>query len=336
VSGRIESAAEAGAARARREEQALASYVIVTAAHNEENNLERLFGCVLEQTVKPLVWVIVSDGSTDRTDEIARRYAEEIPWVRFARREKPEREHRRVEKVAPGKVAAVEMALASLGGVEYEYSANLDADVTFEPSYYEQVLRRFESDRSLGIAGGMIRNVLPDGTEARGGFRNPEAVGGPIQMFRRECYRDIGGYKPYGHEDGVACASARRKGWTVRSFSDIWADHHVPTKGYASTIASKVPSCFHLGQMSYLLRMPLWFSALMALRECCHPPYILAGSSMFAGHCWAMILFKRKVPKEVPFWKNQGAYIGLLMSKARRSIGKRTTSEPEPDGSAKD
>jgi poly-beta-1,6-N-acetyl-D-glucosamine synthase len=305
----------------------MASYVIVTAAHNEEDNMDRLAACVLAQTVKPLVWIIASDGSTDRTDEIAGRYAGEIPWIRFVRREKPGQERQRVEKVAPGKVAAVEMALASLGGVEYEYFANLDADVTFEPSYYERVLQRFESDRSLGIAGGMVRSVLPDGAEARGGFKNPEAVGGPIQMFRRKCYEDIGGYKPYGHEDGLACADAQRKGWAVRSFSDIWANHHVPYKGYASTIASKVPTCFYLGQMNYVLRMPLWFETLMALREGCHKPFVLAGSSLLAGHLWAMILFKRKIPKDVSSWRNHCGYIGLLRRKARRAFGEQATRE---------
>ncbi len=299
----------------------MASYVIVTAAHNEEDNLDRLAACVLAQTVKPLAWIVASDGSTDRTDEIARRYAGETPWIRFVRREKPGRERRRVEKVAPGKVAAIEMALASLGRAEYEYFGNLDADVTFEPSYYERVLQRFESDPSLGIAGGMVRSILPDGVEARGGFKNPDAVGGPIQMFRRKCYEDIGGYKPYGHEDGLACADARRKGWAVRSFSDIWADHHVPYKGYASTIASKVPTCFYMGQMNYVLRMPLWFETIMALREACHRPFVVAGISMLAGHLWAMISFKRKIPREVSSWKNHRGYVGILTSKARRAFG---------------
>jgi biofilm PGA synthesis N-glycosyltransferase PgaC len=298
----------------------MAAYVIVTPAHNEEGHLERLFACVKAQTVKPLVWVIVSDGSTDRTDEIARGMAAEVSWIRFLRREKPAQDFRRIEKVSPGKVAAVEMALASLGAADYEYFANLDADVEIGPSYYEQVLDRFKADPSLGIAGGMIRNVLPDGATARGGFKNPEAVGGPVQMFRRTCYEAIGGYKPYGHEDGFACADARRKGWTVRSFRDIWADHHVPDMGYASTIASKVPTCFYLGQMNYGLRMPLWYGTLMALRECGHKPFILAGASMFAGHVWAMLMFKKKVPKDVSAWANQRAYVRLLLGKARRSF----------------
>jgi biofilm PGA synthesis N-glycosyltransferase PgaC len=300
----------------------MAAYVIVTAAHNEEDSLERLFGSVLAQTVKPQGWIIVSDGSTDRTDDLARRKAEEVPWIRFLRREKPAQDLKRIEKVSPGKVAAVEMALTALGGTAYDYLAILDADMTFEPDYYERVLERFEADPSLGIGGGMIRHILPDGSPARGGFKNPDAVGGPIQMFRRECYEAIGGYKPYGHEDGLACADARRQGWTVRSFSDIWADHHVPWKGYASTIASKVPTDFYLGQMNYLLRIPLWFDALMALREGFHRPFVLGGASLLAGHLWATLTFKKRIPKEVPFWRNQAEYGGLILAKMRRTLGR--------------
>src|SRR5512136_803454 len=173
----------------------MAAYVIVTPARNEEDNLDRLAACVRAQTVKPLAWVIVSDGSTDRTDEIARRLTAEAPPIRFLRREKPAQDLKRIEKVAPGKVEAFELALASLGGLAYDYLAILDADVVLGPSYYEQVLARFEADPSLGIAGGMVRNILPDGATARGGFMNPDAVGGPIQMFRRTCYEAIGGYK---------------------------------------------------------------------------------------------------------------------------------------------
>jgi glycosyltransferase involved in cell wall biosynthesis len=296
----------------------MASYVVVTPAHNEEDHLGRLSRCVLAQTVKPLVWIIVSDGSTDRTDEIARRLAAEVPWIRFLRREKPAQDLERIEKVSPGKVAAVEMALASVAGLAYDYFANLDADMTIEPTYYGSVLERFEADPSLGIAGGMVRNILPDGAPARGGFRNPDAVAGAVQIFRRSCYEAIGGYRPYGHEDGLACADARRKGWAVRSFPDIWADHHVPCEGYASTIASKVPTCFYMGQMNYNLRMPLWFEAFMAARECVHRPFVLAGASLIAGHLWAMLLFRKRMPKEISFWRNQGAHAGMILSKARR------------------
>jgi hypothetical protein len=86
-----------------------------------------------------------------------------------------------------------------------------------------------------------------------------------------------------------------------------------------------VPTDFYLGQMHYVMRMPLWFDAIMALRECFQKPFVLAGVSLFAGHVWAMLRFKRKVPREVPFWRNQGEYAGLILSKARRAFVRRKT-----------
>jgi hypothetical protein len=82
--------------------------------------------------------------------------------------------------------------------------------------------------------------------------------------------------------------------------------------------------------------MPLWFDSLMALRECCHKPFVLAGASMFAGHLWAMLRFKTKVPQEVSFWRNHGEHVGLIFSKARRAIAGRTTRQADQDASPGD
>lgn len=293
----------------------MASYVIVTAAHNEEDSLDRLAQHVVAQTAQPLLWIIVSDGSTDRTDDIAGRYARDYSWIRFLRREKDDHERRRVEKTSPGKVAAIRMAMKSLEGLHYDYFANLDADLTFDADYYERLLSRMESDNSIGIAGGMILNILPDGRRGPGGFKNPDAVGGPTQVFRRQCYTDIGGYKPYGQDDGIACDEARRKGWRVCSFPDIWAQHHVPYYGYAPTYGSKIPTCFHLGMMDYVMRIPLWFTGAMALREClCRPPF-LPSVARVLGHLWAMLCRKPRIPKTQGLLQTQAVYAGMFTRK---------------------
>src|SRR3974390_2336269 len=60
-------------------------YVLVTAARNEEKYIEQTLRSVTSQTVKPVKWVIMSDGSTDRTDEIVSEYAKDYPFVHLSR-----------------------------------------------------------------------------------------------------------------------------------------------------------------------------------------------------------------------------------------------------------
>jgi biofilm PGA synthesis N-glycosyltransferase PgaC len=57
----------------------LQTYVLVTPARNEQDFIELTIRSMVAQTVKPLKWVIVSDGSTDRTDEIVEGYAANHP-----------------------------------------------------------------------------------------------------------------------------------------------------------------------------------------------------------------------------------------------------------------
>jgi len=50
-------------------------YALVTPARNEEALIEQTILSVVAQTIRPVRWVIVSDGSTDGTDEIVKRHA---------------------------------------------------------------------------------------------------------------------------------------------------------------------------------------------------------------------------------------------------------------------
>ena len=63
-------------------------YALITPAWNEETHLDDVIRSVTGQTVLPVRWIIVSDGSTDRTDEIAQSYALRFPWIRLLRLER--------------------------------------------------------------------------------------------------------------------------------------------------------------------------------------------------------------------------------------------------------
>jgi biofilm PGA synthesis N-glycosyltransferase PgaC len=132
------------------------AYVIITPAHNEEAFIEQTIKSVIAQTVLPLRWVIVNDGSVDHTADIVRKYTAQHNFIKLVDFER--KEGRDFGK----KVAAFNRGLAEMHGLTYDYIGNLDADISFEPNYYESILREFKNDLQLGIAGGMIDSYIGD------------------------------------------------------------------------------------------------------------------------------------------------------------------------------
>lgn len=197
-------------------------YVLVTPAKNEEDYIEKTLASVVAQTVLPQRWVIVSDGSTDRTDQIVTRYAERHSFIRLVRRESGGHSF-------GSKVHAFRAGYEKLDDVSYDFIGNLDADIELPNDYYERLFRRFADDDQLGLSGG-TRLDLYDGKFVQIRFAELD-IGGAYQLFRRECYEDIGGYMPLemGGVDTVAGIMARYRGWRVRGFPDIVVRHYRPT-----------------------------------------------------------------------------------------------------------
>src|SRR5712671_3298849 len=126
-------------------------YVLITPARNEEALIEKVLESVVHQTVPPLKWVIVDDGSTDRTADIVGRYLGRYPWISILRR-LPER-----ERTFASKVHAFNLGYDSIRGLQCEVIGNLDADVSFENDYLEFLLGKFLADPTLGVAGTVFR-----------------------------------------------------------------------------------------------------------------------------------------------------------------------------------
>lgn len=155
-----------------------ATYVLVTPARNEAATIEETIKSVLSQSHLPVEWVIVSDGSTDRTDEIVREYSRMHTFLRLLRLEgRPMRGFASV-------VFATESGVKVLHTKDYDFIGLLDADVRFQSNYFELVLERFSSAPKLGLAGGLVVDV--------GGGRiihqYMKDVAGAVQCFRRDCF----------------------------------------------------------------------------------------------------------------------------------------------------
>jgi len=257
----------------------LCKYVLITPARNEAEFIERTINSVVNQTLRPLKWVIVSDGSTDGTDEIVRKYVAEHDWIEFVRM--PERRERHLA----GKVEAFNAGYARLRNADYDIIGNLDGDVSFEPDYIEYLLLKFASNSRLGVAG---TNRWEGSLMYDYRFTSIEDVAGACQLFRRKCYEDIGGYKPAkgGGIDLVAVLSARMYGWETRSFTDRVLIHH-RLSGTATN--SKWMVNFNDGRKDYIFGgHPIW-ELFRASYRMTKKPYVLGGCLLLAGYFWSML-----------------------------------------------
>ncbi len=265
------------------------AYVLLTAAYNEEAYIEETILSVVAQVHRPEVWVIISDGSTDRTDEIVKHYAKDHSFIRLLRREKDGNRH------FASKVFALRAAWQSVALGTTKFIGHLDADVAPDPFYFREVLKKFEQDPKLGIGGGWY-------TERDGGkFRvvrgsTPLSVPGALQMFRRECYEEIGGLLPieYGGEDWYAEIMARSRGWRVQSFSDLKVRHN----RVIGTARSRLRYCYRQGFGDFALGSHPVFELVKLARRTFWKPYVLGALARLLGFLVAHIRGKRMVPPE--------------------------------------
>jgi len=267
------------------------SYVLITAARNEARLIEQTIQSVVRQTIKPLKWVIVSDGSTDGTDEIVKRYAAQHPWIEFIRL--PER----AERHFGGKVGALNAGQSKLANLDYEVIGNLDADITFEGDYLEFLVSKFADDPKLGVTG---TPYLEDNKEQDERFKSPDHVSGACQLFRRRCWEEIGGYPPVktGGVDFIAVLAAQSKGWKTQRFEERNCFHHrnVGTEQHAEVFSRLL----NLGRKDYLLGSHPGFEVFRCLLRMKSPPYVIGGCLMIVGYFWAMVRgLERSMPENL-------------------------------------
>jgi glycosyltransferase involved in cell wall biosynthesis len=256
------------------------NYVLITSARNEEKFIDATLCSVAAQTHLPKRWVIVDDGSTDRTAKIVESYLERCPWIELLSR--PNRPDRNFT----GKALAVNDALARLASLQFDVVGNLDADVSFAPDYMAFVMEKFAADPELGVAG---TPFTEDGYDSRrDSFEGENYVAGPCQMFRYACFREIGGYvqSRSGGVDWIAVMQARMRGWKVCSFPEKRFHHH---RRMGTAEKGKLSALFAYGQKDYWLGgSPIWQLFRVAYRIT-KKPYVAGGLALLFGYSWAAL-----------------------------------------------
>jgi glycosyltransferase involved in cell wall biosynthesis len=273
------------------------SYVLITPARNEAKFIELTLKSVAAQTVRPLKWVIVSDGSTDGTHEVVDRYSAVHPWIELIRMPN------RAERHFAGKVLAFKAGYDRVRGLQYEIIGNLDGDVSFDPGYFEFLLAKFSENPALGVAGTPFRE---GSFQYDYRFTSIEHVSGQCQLFRRECFEEIGGYIPrkIGGIDLIAVIAARMKGWQTRTFLEKTYTHH---RQMSTATQSPMLVPFRGGRADYLLGShPLW-EFLRCIYQTTKRPVLLGGILRLAGFAWPMVtgVDKQVSPEIVRFRRNE-------------------------------
>lgn len=304
------------------------SYVLVTPARNEAAFIAQTISSVVAQTVRPSKWIIVSDGSTDGTDEIVQCYASRHDWIELVRM--PERRDRQFA----AKAHAFNAGCGRLRNVSFDIIGNLDADITFDPDYFSFLLSKFQSSPELGVAGTPFvedHEQLNDHSYGHQ-FADTTHVSGACQLFRRKCFEGVGGYVPVksGAIDWIAVTTARMKGWQTRTFTEKVCFHHRKL-GVGSGSHGKLRMRFHYGRKAYYVGgHPLW-ECLRGIFQMRQKPFVLGGLWFISGYTWAALRqSERSVTPELMCFHRaeQMARLRSIFTRTTAPISKSRTALP--------
>ncbi len=264
------------------------SYALITSAKNEAKTIERTILSVVGQTSLPSRWIIVSDGSTDATDEIVKKYSKDYWWISYYRRSAGS------QRNFSSKVLSVNLAIEQLKGSDYAFIGILDADIGLPSEYYAKIIKNFSSNPRLGLAGGQRFDQV--GKAFRKVRCSSNSVGGSVQFFRRSCIDQIGQFIPlhHGGEDAIAEIIARRLGWQVCTFKEIEFYHYRQTGTAGGSI---IRAAFNTGIKNYEIGYHPLFLLFRCIYRMVDQPIIISSLLEIFGYAYACY---HQIPHQIP------------------------------------
>ena len=271
-------------------------YIIISPVKDEEKYIETTIHAVLRQTARPSKWVIVDDGSKDRTHEIAEAYARRFDWITVVtiRRDA-------ARQPGSGIIRAFNEGFKLVRDLEFDFIVKLDCDIDFQPDYFEQVMKRFHEDKRLGIASGSY-------LERRRGKWAPIKMpayhaAGQTKMVRIECFREIGGFVASRGWDSFDEIKAQVAGWKTRHFKAV-RFYHLKLEGSGIGF---LRTSMMLGENYYLTGGgPLFFALKCAYYAFLAKPFLLGSVMMLVGYLKPLLVGKKKLATdtEAKFYRN--------------------------------
>jgi len=254
-------------------------YVIITPARNEEKYIERTIHSVFSQTVKPMEWIIVNDGSTDGTQDIIDSYANRVTWLKVVNRT-----IRANRMPGTGVMKAFYDGYNLLESSWWDFIVKLDSDLSFQEDYFEKCFSFFKQDNRLGIGGGGIYHINKNQLvlEKVPTFH----VRGATKIYRRKCWEEIGELIKSPGWDTLDEVKANMLGWRTRSFSEIKVIHHKFTGSADGSLKNMIKN----GRANYISGYHPLFMLLKCIKRSWVKPYLVSSLGLSIGFISGYIL----------------------------------------------
>lgn len=244
--------------------------------------MRRTLDCVAAQTVRPALWVVIDDGSTDATPEILAEYAARLDFLRVIRRE-----DRGDRSVGPGVVDAFYTGLETVDLDAFAYVCKLDMDLDLRPRYFERLMEMMEADPRLGSASGKPY------FRSHNGRMVPEVCGdemsvGMTKFYHTTCFQQIGGFVRRVMWDGIDCHRCRMLGWKAGSFDEpeLRFEHLRPM---GSSQKGILTGRMRHGYGQYFMGTGLAYITASALFRIGHPPRVIGAAVMWWGYVRSLL-----------------------------------------------
>jgi glycosyltransferase involved in cell wall biosynthesis len=255
------------------------NYIIISPVRNEEVYVESTINSVLRQTILPLEWIIVNDGSTDGTRQIVEKYTFVYPWIKLVNLE-----DRGYYYPGTGVVNTIKKGFEQIENKSWEFLVKLDCDITIESIYFESIFNKFLENPKLGIASGAI--FLTDGeseTKEKSQYDHPW---GASKVYRRQCFNEINGWKPIPGWDLADLLAAQMKGWETRCFDEFKILHH---RESGSRRSGFTQGKFLLGRFLYRYGYNFFYTFFKGIYRIPERPFLIGGISLIVGYLYAFI-----------------------------------------------
>ena len=257
-------------------------YVIISPVRNEEDFLAKTIHSVVSQKILPAEWIIVNDGSNDKTEEIIRESMDRYSWIKLINLE-----DRGYYFPGTGVVQVVQRGFEQIQTLDWDLLVKLDCDLEFENDYFESLFLEFEKNPSLGIASGCTYKPL-NGKLIRE-TAQPDHPFGASKVYRRECWNEIGGILPVPGWDLADMLQAQMMGWETRCFFELKLAHFRPG---GSRRRGLLRPKFIQGSYEYRHGYSFFFTLFKAGYNLFSQPMIFGSITKVSGYIYAFIIGK--------------------------------------------